>query len=184
MTSGNNRGHDVIMAGIGGRGVLVAGLVLAQAALTRFDHVVWLPSMTTAMRGGPCEAAVSFSSEPIASPLVWRPQAVVVMESSQLQGLEDRVQPGGVIIVEEAGLGRKVKRDDVRVMMVPAIATAVEIGDSQAANMVLLGVYIGLTRVLPPELVESQIAGKFGGNDRVLSLNRAAFSRGLKLASS
>ena len=183
MTSGNDHGHDVILAGIGGRGVLAAGLVLAQAALARFDHVVWLPSMTTAMRGGPCEAAVSFSSEPIASPLVWRPQAVVVMEASQLQGLESRVQPGGVIIVEEAGLDGKVHREDVRLLKVPAIATAVEIGDSQAANMVLLGVYIGMTRVLPPELVEEQISDKFGGNDRVLSLNGAAFSQGLKMAS-
>jgi 2-oxoglutarate ferredoxin oxidoreductase subunit gamma len=151
--------------------------------MTRYDHVVWLPSLTTAMRGGPCEATVVFSPEPIASPLVWRPQAVVIMEASQLGGFESRVQPGGVIITEEAGLDGEVKRSDVRVVKVPAIAAAVDIGDSQAANMVLLGVYIGLTQVLPPELIEEQLASRFGGNGKVLSLNRAAFGHGLKLAS-
>ena len=48
--------HNVIMAGIGGRGVMVAALALAQSALEQYPHVVWLPSMTTAQRGD-CAAA-------------------------------------------------------------------------------------------------------------------------------
>lgn len=175
--------HNVIMAGIGGRGVMVAALTLARAALKRYQHAVWLPSMTTAMRGGPCEATVVFSTSPIASPLVWRPEAVVVMEASQLAQFIPRVLPGGVIITEKEGLKDGVNRQDVRVLVLPALARAVELtGDSQVSNLILLGAYIRTTGVLPVELVEQELKDRFGKNSEVSSRNLAAFEDGLKQA--
>jgi 2-oxoglutarate ferredoxin oxidoreductase subunit gamma len=171
------------MAGIGGRGVMVAALTLARAALKRYKHAVWLPSMTTAMRGGPCEATVVFSDSPIASPLVWQPQAVVVMEASQLAQFLPRVAPGGTIVTEKEGLKNGVERQDVRVLELPALARAVDItGDSQVSNLILLGAYIQATEVLPVELIEQELKERFGGRGDVLSRNTAAFEEGLKLA--
>ena len=175
--------HNVIMAGIGGRGVMVAALTLARAALKQYRYAVWLPSMTTAMRGGPCEATVVFSSSPIASPLVWRPEAVVIMEASQLPPFVPRVAPGGLIITEKEGLSDGIDREDVKVLRLPALARAVELtGDSQVANLILLGAYIHRSGVLPAQLVEKELEERFSGRDQVLSRNLAAFREGLKLA--
>jgi 2-oxoglutarate ferredoxin oxidoreductase subunit gamma len=175
--------HSVIMAGIGGRGVMVAALSLAQAAMEKYRYVTWLPSMTTAQRGGPCDATVVFSHSPIASPLVWRPQAVVIMEASQLSPYIPRLLPGGLIITEKAGLEQKVDRGDVKVWEVPAMAIALEVsGDTQAANLVLLGAYIRASQALPPELIEKQIERRFGGNEELLSQNIKAFRQGLNIA--
>jgi len=174
--------HNVVMAGIGGRGVMVAALTLAQAALEEYPHVVWLPSMTTAQRGGPCEATVAFSHQPIASPLVWRPQALVVMEASQLKPFLHRVKPGGWVITESAGLNPEGGREDVHLIAVPALQLSVDItGNTQAANLVLLGAYLQATQVLPAALIEGQLAKRFAGNEKVQAQNIQAFREGLKL---
>ncbi len=175
--------RNVIMAGIGGRGVMVAALTLARAALKRYKHAVWLPSMTTAMRGGPCEATVAFSASPIASPLVWHPQAVVIMEASQLAQFVSRVAPGGIIVTEKEGLKDGVGRQDLKVLELPALSRAVELtGDSQASNLILLGAYIQSTAVLPVELIEQELRERFEGRGEVLSRNMSAFEEGLKMA--
>ena len=172
--------HNVIIAGIGGQGVMLAGLTLAQAALEEYPYAVWLPSMTTAQRGGPCEATVVFSREPIASPLVWRPQAIVIMEASQLKSFLPRVKPGGWVVTESAGLNQKIDRGDVHIAKVPAIQLSVALtGDSQAANLVLLGAYIQATGVLPPSLLVSQLEKRFARSEK-LKGNIAAFHEGLK----
>lgn len=175
--------HSVIMAGIGGRGVMVAALTLAQAALKEYPHAVWLPSMTTAQRGGPCEATVVFSRTPIASPLVWRPDGVVIMEASQLKPFEPRVVPGGVIVTEKEGLKDGVKRSDLRVLALPALSRSVELtGDTQAANLVLLGAYIEASGALSSQLIERELEERFGAREKVFSQNLAAFREGIRLA--
>ncbi|MDP6510863.1 MAG: 2-oxoacid:acceptor oxidoreductase family protein [Dehalococcoidia bacterium] len=175
--------RNVIMAGIGGRGVMVAALTLARAALRSYKYAVWLPSMTTAMRGGPCEATVVFSSSPIASPLVWRPEGVLIMEASQLAQFVPRIIPGGTIVTEKAGLSDGVGRDDVKVLALPALARAVELtGDSQVSNLILLGAYVQTTGLLPVELIEQELTERFSGRNEVMDRNAAAFADGLKLA--
>jgi len=96
--------HDVIMTGVGGKGVLTAGLLLAQAGMARYRNVLWFPSYQAAMRGGPSECTVILSDEDIASPILTQAQALVVMDSSQLRAFEGRVKPGGILITESAGL--------------------------------------------------------------------------------
>ena len=173
--------HNVIMAGIGGQGVMLATQALAQAAMEEYPCVSWLPSMTTAQRGGPCEATVVFSQEPVASPLVWRPQAIVIMEASQLKPFLPRVKEGGWVVTESSGLNQKIDRGDVCVVRVPAIQLSVALtGDSRAANLVLLGAYIQATGVLPPSLLERYLEKRFAGNQK-LKANIAAFQEGLKL---
>ena len=58
---------EVIMAGFGGQGILLAGKVLAQAAMDQGLEVSWLPSYGPEMRGGTANVIVCFSDRPIGS---------------------------------------------------------------------------------------------------------------------
>lgn len=161
--------------------VIVAAHILAQAALEKFPYVSWLPSTTTAQRGGPCEATVVFSNTSISAPLVWRPQAVIIVEANQFPIFINRILPGGIIITESAGLERRLGRDDIRIYEIPAMEIALKIsGDTQAANMVLLGAYVQATKALPPEPIERQIEKRFIGRKEILVRNIEAFREGLK----
>lgn len=177
--------YDVLMAGVGGKGVLTAGLLLAQAAMDHYKNVLWFPSYQAAMRGGPCECTVILSQEEIASPVLTQAQALVVMEPSQLKPFEGRVVPGGLLIAESAGLPQgAVSRQDVAVALVPAVQAALELGETQASNFVLLGAYLELSGALSLEVVKAHLEKRYGGREKTLSLNLAALRRGVQLARS
>jgi len=173
--------HKVIMAGIGGRGVLSAGLFLAQAAMSQYQYVLWFPSYQAAKRGGPCECSVVLSDHEIPSPIISKAEALLVIEPSQLRLFQDRVEPGGLIVVEQYGLIMGELRGDVRALVVPAVEMAVRLGDSQVSNLILLGSYVGATWVIPPRLIERELEERFGERQDVLSLNREAFGQGVKI---
>jgi len=181
--------HEVVLAGIGGSGVVYAGTLLARAGTRKFPYVTRFPNFTTAMRGGPCECMVIFSTREISCPLVAQGDILVVMENTQLKPFQDRVRPGGLILVENTNLREKPDRDDVRVIEVPAIAVATSLGDTLVSNLVMVGAYIGVSGVLPPELIEREIEARFGVTETgisaveklpLLERNLEAFRRGLE----
>ena len=87
-------GTDVLMAGFGGQGMLLAGKILAHAALDEGLQVSWLPSYGPEMRGGTANVIVCISPDPIRSPLITSPQALLVMIRPSLDKFVGRVRPG------------------------------------------------------------------------------------------
>jgi 2-oxoglutarate ferredoxin oxidoreductase subunit gamma len=178
---GKQRG-EVMFSGVGGGGVLLAGECTARAALETFEHVVWFPNYSAAVRGGACECFVIYSDEAIASPVLSRVQTVVVLDPSQLKSSEERVRPGGVLIVDSTGLRDKVERKDITVIAVPATEQARAIGNPRGANFIILGRYIGTTGLLDPALIEKDLKARFGSNAEVLASNIRAFRAGLEVS--
>lgn len=172
---------EVIFSGIGGQGILLAGLLLAEAAASEYANVVWTPSYATRVRGGPCECTVILSHEEICSPLISRSQAVVLMQPLQLASFENRLRPDGLLLVEAAGLGDKtVTRQDIRFLPVPGQEVALKLGSQMAANLVLLGAYMGATETLSTGPVESELERRFSRKEGVFTLNREAFQQGFE----
>jgi 2-oxoglutarate ferredoxin oxidoreductase subunit gamma len=172
---------NVLMAGFGGQGMLLAGKVLAQAAMGRGLQVSWLPSYGPEMRGGTANVIVCLSEEPIASPLVSRPDALLAMNLPSLDRFEKSVVPGGTIVVNATLIGRESSRSDCRVVRIDTRGVAIAAGSERAANFVMLGAYLGATPVLPPEAVEAAIADEFReGKEKHIETNVAAFRGGLE----
>ena len=174
--------HEIILSGLGGKGVLSLGQLLVQAGSLKYGHVSYYQAYTTLMRGGSCECTVVFSDDPIASPLLDQAGTVIVLEASQAAAFEGRVSPGGMIFLESTGLTHKIDRNDIKALQVPGVNIAVEEGSVQAANLVILGYYIGATKALPPDLIEEELHKKFAKKEGVLASNRKAFRRGFDLA--
>jgi 2-oxoglutarate ferredoxin oxidoreductase subunit gamma len=172
---------NVLMAGFGGQGMLLAGKVLAQAAMGEGLQVSWLPSYGPEMRGGTANVIVCMSKDPIASPLVSRPDALLAMNLPSLDRFEESVVPGGTIVVNATLIGREPSRADCRLVRVDSRALALAAGSERAANFVLLGAYVGATGVLPAEAVEVAIAEEFReGKEKHVESNVAAFRGGLE----
>jgi len=174
---------SVLMAGFGGQGMLLAGKVLAQAAMRHGLQVSWLPSYGPEMRGGTANVIVCLSPEPIASPLVSRPDALLAMNLPSLDRFEPRVAPKGTIVVNATLIAREAERADCRVVRVDTRALAQAAGSERAANFVMLGAYVGATGVLPAEALEEAIAEEFrDGKEKHIESNVAAFRAGLEEA--
>jgi 2-oxoglutarate ferredoxin oxidoreductase subunit gamma len=169
------------MAGFGGQGMLLAGKVLAQAAMREGLEVSWLPSYGPEMRGGTANVIVRLSPAPIASPLVTRPDALLVMNLPSLEKFAPRVKAGGVIVVNRSLVPRDPERPDCLAIAVDARALAQGAGSERAANFVLLGAYVGATGVVPADAVARAIEAEFsGGRAKHAPGNVAAFRAGVE----
>jgi len=171
---------DVLMAGFGGQGMLLAGKVLAQACMECGREVSWLPSYGPEMRGGTANVVVCMASKPIGSPLVDRPAALVAMNLPSVEKFAPKVKPGGVIVVNASLIDRDPHRSDCTVVRVAARELATAAGSARAANFVMLGAYLAATDVVPADAVERAIREEFSGDKaKYAPASIAAFRAGL-----
>ncbi len=171
---------NVLMAGFGGQGMLLAGKILAHAAMAAGKEVSWLPSYGPEMRGGTANVTVCISDRPIASPLITQPKALLVMNLPSLEKFAPKVAPGGLIVVNTSLVHRDADRADCSVIGVDARQVAGLAGTERAANFVMLGAYIAAADVVSPASIEGEIEHEFtGAKARHIPSNVAAFRAGL-----
>ena len=130
---------NILYAGFGGQGILFSGKFLAYEGLIAGKHVSWLPSYGPEMRGGTANCSVIISDEEVGSPIVDKPDVLVVMNLPSLDKYEDAVVPGGKIFVDSTLIERKVNRTDVSVFYIPATGIAAEKKIPTLANMIITG---------------------------------------------
>ncbi len=140
--------QQVKIAGFGGQGVISAGILLANCAMAEGFETTWLPSYGPEMRGGMANSSVTISNEAIGSPVVSYPNVLIACNIPSLDGFEDKVVPGGIILVNSSLVQRRVQRKDVRAIYLPAAEMADRIGVRAVVNVILLAAYSALTGVI------------------------------------
>ena len=145
---------QILIAGFGGQGVLFAGKLLAYKGRDDGKELSSLPSYGPEMRGGTANCSVIISDTPVGSPIVDKPDVLMVMNLPSLDKYENAVNAGGKIFVDSSFIERKVERSDVDAYYVPATKMAAEAGVPTLANMILLGKLLKETKVLDFEGLE------------------------------
>ena len=173
---------DVVMAGFGGQGLMAIGKILAKAAMDEGLEVTWLPSYGPEMRGGTANCVVVIDDEPIASPIVRRARAAIVMNKQSIDKFEPNLVPDGLLVVNSSLIDRRATRDDIRAVYVPANEVAEREGSARAANMVMLGAYVAATGIVSPGAVEHAIGKTFEEKPKAAESSVRAFRRGLEAA--
>jgi 2-oxoglutarate ferredoxin oxidoreductase subunit gamma len=174
---------DIVMAGFGGQGLMAIGKILAKAAMEEGRQVTWMPSYGPEMRGGTANCIVVIDDDPIGSPMVQRTHAAIVMNKQSMDKFEPTVLADGLIVVNTSLIDRRVARGDIKALYVAATELAEKEGSPKAANMVMLGAYVGAAKVVKPETVEHAIAANFEGKRGNLGeINIRAFRKGLAAA--
>ena len=131
--------NEYLIAGFGGQGLLFAGKFLVNKGMMEGKEVSWLPSYGPEMRGGTANCSVIISDEPVGSPIVSKPNVLMVMNLPSLDKYENEVKAGGKIFVDSSLIDRKVVRTDVDAYYVPATQMASDNGLNGLANMILAG---------------------------------------------
>ena len=143
--------NQILIAGFGGQGVLFTGKFLAYKGLLEDKQVSWLPSYGPEMRGGTANCSVILSDDPVGSPIVSNPDALIVMNLPSYDKYEQAVVPGGKIFVDSTLIGRKAVRQDVETYYIPATKMAADAGIPTLANMIILGKMIKETGAISLE---------------------------------
>lgn len=128
-----------VVAGFGGQGSLFAGKVIATAGLMEDREVSWMPSYGPEMRGGTANCSVTLSDEPIGSPLVLDPNALIALNQPSFDKFLDTVVEGGVVVVDTAMVPNVEERPGIEVIGIPATKMCEEAGLKGLGNIVLIG---------------------------------------------
>jgi 2-oxoisovalerate ferredoxin oxidoreductase beta subunit len=164
-------------AGFGGQGILTLGLFLAQVGMRAGLHASWIPSYGPEMRGGTANCSVNLSERRIGSPLVDRPNLLVVMNQPSLEAFADDVVEGGTVIIDTSIVEGRPALAGRRAVLIPATEIADEVGSPKVANVVLLGAICAATGAFPLAFVEQSLRETVKKKDLV-DLNLAALRRG------
>lgn len=174
--------EDLIVAGFGGQGVMKMGQMLAYAGLTEGKKVLWVPAYGPETRGGFANCTVIVSDEEIGSPVVSHPKSIIVLNLPSLDKFEDVLLPGGTLVVNTSMVNREVKRKDINVILIPASEIAAELGNTVAANMVVLGAFLQKNPMVSIDGVKNALKILFAKKPHVIALNEKALDKGVEAA--
>ena len=141
--------YDVIIAGFGGQGILLAGNILAYAAMKEGKHVTFLPTYGVEMRGGTANCAVVVSTKEIGSPIIGSPLSAIIMNHPSLTKFGNHLKPGGLLLLNSSLVNPKnVLKREVELVPIPLNEIASQLGNAKLANMVALGAYVEKTQII------------------------------------
>ena len=173
----------IIVAGFGGQGVMMIGKLLAHAGMMENLNVSWLPSYGPEMRGGTANCSVILSENIIGAPVVTEATGVIVMNLPSLDKFESYAKVGGRLLINSSLIDRKSRRSDIQVLEIPVNAIANQQGSLKVANVVMLGAYIALSKVVKKDTVLEAIENILGKSKRhLLDINVNALEEGIKFA--
>ncbi|MBE5761885.1 MAG: 2-oxoacid:ferredoxin oxidoreductase subunit gamma [Clostridiales bacterium] len=171
--------EQLIIAGFGGQGVQLMGQLLAKSGMKEGKNVSFLPSYGPEMRGGTTNCNVVIADDPIASPIVGEATCAMVLNLPSLIKFEDSVIPGGALIVNSSLCTQEVKRNDIKVISIPANDVALELGNIRVVNMIMLGAYLELTHSVKVETVLECLKENFGPKKQhLVAINEKAIAAG------
>ncbi|MGI9537930.1 MAG: 2-oxoacid:acceptor oxidoreductase family protein [Desulfocapsaceae bacterium] len=172
----------IICAGFGGQGVMSLGKLIAYAAMLDGRHVTWMPSYGPEMRGGTANCSVVVADQPVGSPIVTRDAtSLIVMNLPSFEKFQQSVIAGGLILFNRSLIDHQVERYDVMAQPLKANELAAECSNPRAANMVMLGAFMGLRGA--PRLHHAAEAMKkvFGdGSSAQFNQNMKAVRKGME----
>lgn len=198
MTEERAPTRNVLLAGVGGHGVLALSRIVAEGALAAGFDVRKSEIHGMSQRGGSVVSEVRYG-EQVRSPLIPEAAADVFVSLELLEALRHlrRLRPDGLLLVNDqritpAPTGSKpveypencierLRDTAPGACVVPAHDIALELGEPRAANMVMLGSFAAITPEIERTVWTEMIEVTFRPSLR--SVNLEAFQRGLELAS-
>ena len=172
--------YEVRIAGFGGQGVVAMAVVAGEtASLYDKKFVVQTQSYGPEARGGASKSEIVISDEEIDFPKVQAPDVFVVLSRAAYLEYVAGLKDDGILIIDEDLV--KLESDlpeKMKVYKIPATRIAdKEVGNKQATNVVMLGAFAVITKILSIEGLKARIEEKW---PRFVETNMLALELGMK----
>ena len=171
--------REVRLAGYGGQGIILIGLLLGKAAaLHDGKEAVFTQSYGPEARGGASNADVVIADAPVDYPLVTRPDCLVVMFQEAYERYRPGLVEGGLLVLDQD----LVRPDpgEGAFHAIPATRLAEGLGKKIVANVVMLGFFTAVSGLVSRQAVEAALRSTLA--PRLLELNLRAFATGYDYA--
>jgi 2-oxoglutarate ferredoxin oxidoreductase subunit gamma len=170
---------EVRFAGFGGQGIIKSGIIVAAAAsIHAGKNSVQTQSYGPESRGGACKSEVVISDAEIDFPKVVQPDVLVVMSQQAYNEYTDDIKRGGTLIIDSEMIPKEKKLENVKVYRVPATKIADQLGRRIVANIVMLGAFVSITKLLDEDSIKESIKENIPKGTE--ELNLTAFEKGFE----
>ena len=175
----NQDRYEIRFSGSGGQGIIMAAIVLAEAAGVYDDkYVCQTQSYGPEARGGTSKAEVVISSRPIDYPKAMKPDVLLAMNQASTDTYFWDLKPDGLLIVDSTLVSQAPTS---RVVSIPFTQIARnEIGREIVANIVALGSVGCLCQLVSLKMLEAALMAKVPKGWK--EINRKALRMGIKVA--
>ncbi|MDA8235176.1 MAG: 2-oxoacid:acceptor oxidoreductase family protein [Clostridia bacterium] len=171
--------YQIRLAGSGGQGLILAAIILAEAAIQAGYNVVQTQSYGPEARGGASRADVIISKGEIDYPKVTNPNLLLVMSQQAYDKFSCLACLDGTIVVDSTFVDN-ICAAHCQVVSVPITKAVLDhLGENQMANVAALGVLAARQTILKPEFVREAI--RYRVPSHKLDINLAAFDLGIGL---
>lgn len=183
--------QDIILAGVGGQGILSIAFVIDNAALKQGFNFKQAEVHGMAQRGGAVQSHLRISEKPVFSDLIPRGAADMILSVEPMECLRylDYLSPGGIVVTSRNPFVNIPNYPDVekvlgaidkitQKVLVDSDKLAKEAGSPKAQNMVMLGA------ASPYLILEEENLKKFirvlftPRGERMVEMNLKAFDLG------
>lgn len=182
---------DIILAGVGGQGVLSITAIIAQAAVKNGLLVRQSEVHGMAQRGGAVVAHLRIADTPIPSDLIPQGEADLIISMEPLESLRYAgwLSPKGALVTAAEPFSNILDYPELSLIyktierfplyrILEAGVLAKEAGFSKAVNMVMVGAASPFLPI-PPETLEATITALFASKDPAVEIaNRKGFALG------
>jgi len=181
---------DIVLAGVGGQGVLSVAGILVEAARREGLAVKQAEVHGMAQRGGAVQATLRISPDPIASEMVSRGAATMILGLEPVEALRylDYLAPDGVLLSAADPVTNvsdypplESIHERIRSLggyLIAANRIAKEAGSLRTANVVMVGAASARLSLPVPSLEAAIAAGFAAKGKKIVEINLAAFRAG------
>lgn len=175
--------YEIRFSGSGGQGMILAGIIMAEAASIYSDkNAVQSQSYGPESRGGASKAEVIISNEPIDYPKATSIDFMLAMTQEACTKYHGDIKEGGVLLIDSDEV-KTIPQGPFKVLGAPITSIARdELGKTIVANIVSLGMITQLTGAVPFEAIEKAVLSRVP--PAFLELNKKALQIGFEKAKS
>jgi len=168
---------EIRFSGFGGQGIIRCGLI-AGKALSLFDNkqATMTQSFGPEARGSACSSQLVVSDDRVLYPYISAPEILISMSQEAYDKYEPELREDGLLLIDKDLVKPKPPRGKIKSYSIPSTRFAEELGNRIIANLVMLGFFTAITRVVSPEAMKKALPGLVPG--RFLELNKKAFDKG------
>jgi 2-oxoglutarate ferredoxin oxidoreductase subunit gamma len=170
---------EIRLTGSGGQGLILGGIILAEAAIMEGNNAVQSQSYGPEARGGASKAEVIISNKEIDFPKVVKADIMLSLTQVALDKYADTIKEDGILVVDSS-LDVPSDLKAKKVVSIPILNTAKEvIGKSMVANIVALGAIRQLSDIVSKESLEEAVLSRVPKGTE--ELNKRALQEGYNL---
>ena len=172
---------ELRLAGSGGQGVILASVILAEAAVQSGKYTAQSQSYGPEARGGACKAETLISDDPIGFTKVQQSTFLMALTQKALDTYT-RALPENCLVLVDEGLTVPENLNGHRVLRLPILRTAKEtVGRAQTANVLAVGCINALLGITDMETLKKAASLHIPRGTEEINLK--ALAEGVKLAS-